>query len=153
MSEASKYQMNFSGQFTGSQLVVGEHNTAEQHVTLPAGGRLDPQELEVLTQQLAQLRDQVTAQLAGDDRQQALAMVDDLEAQTLSPQEPEPRRLARVYRWFLNNGPDVAESISSLLLGPLVGKLVGGGTSAMAAALGADTSSRGHEPAAVPVDQ
>lgn len=138
MSEQGKYQVSFSGQFRESQLAVGEHNVLEQRVGLAASERLDPVELQALVRELAAMRELVAARASAEQREEALGRVGELEAATVAADEPEPGRLARGYRWFLQNVPDVAESVSSLLLGPLVGKLVGGGTGAMAAALGAD---------------
>jgi hypothetical protein len=138
MSEQGKYQVSFPGQFHESQISVGEHNVLNQQLGRAATERLDPAELRALAAELARVRELVAARTSPEGREEALGQVGQLEAATVGADEPEPRRLARVYRWFLNNAPDVAESVASLLLGPLVGKLVGGGTGAVAAALGAD---------------
>jgi hypothetical protein len=87
-------------------------------------------------QEFSALRDLVASRVSPDQQQAALTQVGELEAATLSTEEPEPRRLARLYRWFVDNAPGLAESVATLLLGPLVGKLVGGGAGAMAATLG-----------------
>lgn len=135
MGDQAKYQANFTGQFFGNQISVGEHNTLEQHATFAAAQRLDPAELASLMEEFSALRDLVATRLSGDQQQAALTQVGELEAATLAAEEPEPRRLARLYRWFVDNAPALAESVATLLLGPLVGKLVGGGAGAMAATL------------------
>jgi hypothetical protein len=142
MNEQSKYQVSFSGQFKESQVAVGEHNTLDQRIGTAASERLEPTELEALRRDLASLHEQVARGAPSGQRDQALEQVGQLVAGTVAADEPEPGRLARVYRWFVRNAPDLAESVASLLLGPLVGKLVGGGAGVMAAALGADERRR-----------
>jgi len=131
-----KYQANFPGQFVGTQIAVGEHNTLEQKTSFAAHERLDPDELASLMQEFSALRDLVTTRVSPERREAALTQVGELETATISSDEPEPRRLALLYRWFVDNVPVLAESVATLLLGPLVGKLVGGGAGAMAATLG-----------------
>jgi hypothetical protein len=146
MSEGPKYQANFSGQFTGSQVAMGENNRLQQRVGL-AAAQLDPDELTELARQLTALKGEISARTPETQRAAALEYVAELEQGTLSEDHPQPGALARVYRWFVGNVPDLAETVSTLLLGPLVGKLVGGGAGAMAAAMGADlprSETRGH---------
>jgi hypothetical protein len=138
MNEQAKYQVSFPGQFHESQISVGDHNALEQRIGTAARERLGPRELETLARELGRVRELAAAQSGPLTRDEALSRVDELEAATIGADQPEPGRLARVYRWFVENAPDVAESVSSLLLGPLVGKLVGAGSGAIAAALGAD---------------
>jgi hypothetical protein len=97
---------------------------------------------EALRRDLASLHEQVARGAPSGQRDEALEQVAQLVAGSVAADEPEPGRLARVYRWFTQNAPDLAESVASLLLGPLVGKLVGGGAGVMAAALGADERQR-----------
>jgi len=136
MADQPKYQANFPGQFVGTQIAVGEHNRLEHHASFAARERLDPVDLASLMQEFSGLRDLVATRVSPDQREAALTQVGELEAATLSADQPEPRRLARLYRWFVENAPALAESVATLLLGPLVGKLVGGGAGAMAATLG-----------------
>jgi hypothetical protein len=138
MSDQPKYQVSFSGDLQQNQVVIGDNNTVQQQIGLAARERLDDRELQTLIGELAAIRELVAAGAPGDLREQALGQVDELQAGTTAADHPEPSRLARVYRWFLHNAPDLAESVSTILLGPLVGKLVGGGAGAMATALGAD---------------
>jgi hypothetical protein len=138
MSDQPKFQVSFSGDLRQNQVVIGDNNTVQQQIGLAARERLDDGELQTLIAELAGVRELVAARAPGDVRDQALGQVDELRAGTTAADHPEPSRLARVYRWFLDNVPDLAESVSTILLGPVVGKLVGGGAGAMAAALGAD---------------
>jgi hypothetical protein len=138
MSEQGKYEVSFSGTFSESQFSVGDHNLLQQRVGEAARERLEPAEVEALARDLRDIRDRTAAQTPPDRRDEALSRVGELEATTMGADHPEPARIARVYRWFLRNAPDIAESVSTLLLGPLVGKLVGGGTGAIAAAVGAE---------------
>ena len=94
--------------------------------------------MEALARDLRNIRDLVEAESPREGRDEALSRVGELEAATIGADHLEPTRIARVYRWFLRNAPDIAESVSTLLLGPLVGKLVGGPSGAIAAALGAE---------------
>jgi hypothetical protein len=123
---------------------MGEDIELEQRVGLAASERLDSTELGALLREFASLRDLVPAWVPAEQRDDALSHIRELQAATVSADQPEPGRLARLHRWFLDNVPGLAESVSTLLLGPLVGKLVGGGTGAMAAALGTGEQKRPH---------
>ena len=114
---------------------MGESNTLEQRVEMTAGRRLDPDELAALNNQIAALRDLVAAHVPAERRDDALQNIDEIKAATAVADKTDPGRLSRAYGWFLDNAPDLAGSVAALLLGPLVGKLVGGGAGAMAAAL------------------
>lgn len=143
MSDEPRYQPIFSGQFRdGVQIAVGQGNQQDQRIEAAPGERLDATELEALKRELDAIRALVAMRASHENQDAALGRIDELESATVGAAEPEPRRIARVYRWFLDNVPDLAESVSSLLLGPLVGKLVGGGAGAMAAALGAEAKPR-----------
>lgn len=145
MSDQPKYQVSFPGQFSATQIAVGEGNTLQQTVSPTVRERLDASELAELEGRLRDLRQAVAGWSETDRRGEALQRVDELQAATLAADEPEPGRLARVYRWFLDNAPALAESVSTLLLGPVVGKLIGGGTGAMAAALNAGHPDASHD--------
>jgi hypothetical protein len=138
MSDQPKYQATFSGQFTGSQVAMGEQNKLDQHVNQTVGGGLSQQELAALMSQLTGLRERVAVEVPADRREEALRQIGDIEAAAVAQEKPEPGRLARVHQWFLNNAPDIAEGVAVVLLGPLVARLVGGGAGAIAAALGAE---------------
>lgn len=149
MTDQPKYQVNFPGQFMGSQVAVGEKNKLEQQVAMTAGGRLTPDEMSQLTAELAGLRESVIANTPPDRQQAAMTELRELENAVVAEDPPEPGQLKRTYTWFLNNAPDLAGGVASLLLGPLVGKLVAGGSGAIAAALGASVE-REHKLGAVP---
>lgn len=150
MSDQPKYQANFPGQFMGSQVAVGEKNKLEQHVDMTAGGRLTSEETARLTAELATLRERVTADVPPERRQAAIDELAGLKSAVVGKDSPDPSRLKRVHTWFLNNAPDLAGAVASLLLGPLVGKIVAGGTGAMAAAFGASDEPHGAQAAPHP---
>lgn len=135
MTDQPKYQANFSGQFMGSQVAMGEDNKLEQHVQQTVGGGLSPEELAALKSQLGGLRERVGVNVPADRRDEALRQIGVIEDAAVAPEKPEPGRLARVYHWFLNNAPDIAEGVGVVLLGPLMARLLGGGAGVLVAAL------------------
>jgi hypothetical protein len=139
MSESdNKFNVTFSGKFDRSQFAVGDHAVLTMNAGRAATSSLAPEQLAELRQQIAALQAQVAAEAPADKREQALGMVDELAQATVAADEPDVSRLRRIARWFGSNAPELAGAVTSLLLGPLVGTLVGGAGGLAAALLSDD---------------
>ena len=93
----------------------------------------------VSADELAELRDaldgfraDVEATLPTPQRTGALARVDELEEALTAP-EPDPTTVGLVLRWFHRHAPTLAGGVVSVLVHPVVGKLVAAAGDAVAA--------------------
>jgi hypothetical protein len=113
-----KYNLQF-GNVTESQFVIGDYNTVTQKVGLT------PQETAELRTVFSDLRTTVAEQAQPEQRDQALAQAEELERAVVAEQ-PDPGRIRKVLRWFKDNAPQLAGTVVSVVVNPLVGKVVEG---------------------------
>lgn len=111
------------GTITGDvsgQVAIGKHIQQESTVT----GPLTPQERGELERMLAELRTRVASEAPPEQREAALERVGEIEAE-LASEKPDPITLAYVRQWFVKKLPGLASAVVSVVVHPLVGKLVG----------------------------
>lgn len=127
MNDEPKFRVTVSGgTFTNSQIAIGERIT--QTMANPgaaATSRLSPAELDELKAGLEQLIADARTQTPDDRRDAALQHVEALAGETVGADEPDVGRIARIGRWFAQNAPELAGAVTTLILGPQVGALVG----------------------------
>jgi hypothetical protein len=105
--------------------VIGDYNTVAQRVGLT------PQETAELKSLFDETRRKVEAEAPPEQRQEALAQTEELE-RTVVAEQPDPGRIRNILGWFKKNAPQVAGTIVSLVINPLVGKVVEGAGEAIA---------------------
>jgi len=111
-----KYNVQF-GNVTQSQVVVGDYNTVSQKVGLT------PEETAELKSVFGDLKTTIAEQAPEDRRDEALAQADELEHAVVAA-EPDPGRIRKAIRWFRDNAPQLAGTVASVVINPLVGKVV-----------------------------
>ena len=82
-----------------------------------------PQEMEELRQLLAQLRSKVESETPADKKNAALERVNELE-QAVTEKKPDLSTMEYVRNWFVKNAPGVAGAVVSVVVHPIVGRLV-----------------------------
>ncbi len=122
--EAGKFNLQI-GTVTGSQVIVGDYNTVSQRIGLT------PAETDQLRSLFTGLRSGVSANAPAGVQPEAETQVAELEAALVSEQ-PDPGRVRRVLRWFRENAPQLAGAVVSVVINPLVGKVVEGAGAAIA---------------------
>src|SRR3954451_752978 len=105
------------GSVSQSQIVTGDYATVSQQVGLSAD------EVDQLKATFDGLRDQVEAQAPPEQRDEALAQAAEVEAAVVAPQ-PDPGRFKRALAWFRANAPQLAGTVASVVVSPIVGKVV-----------------------------
>ncbi len=80
-------------------------------------------DLEALRALFAGLRERVAAEALPELADEAQAQVDTLE-QVTTAKEPDLSTIERVRDWFVEHLPSVAGSVTSLLVNPVLGKVV-----------------------------
>lgn len=120
-----------TGTITNSQVAVGNANVQTQTVTTT----VTEAEIGELRALFACLKEQVvTADVPADRRVAAIEQVAALEQATLGD-EPDLTTMRKVGRWFADNLPALAGSVTGLLVHPTVGKIVGAAGDALMAEL------------------
>lgn len=120
-----KYSIQITGDLNQSQVVVGDYNTVSQKVGL------SPQETAELRAVFDELRSAVAAKAPPDQRETALSEAAELEAAIVTDR-PQPRRVREALTWFRDNAPQLAGAVLSVVVNPLVGKVVEGAGQAIA---------------------
>jgi hypothetical protein len=138
MSDNPKYKVDFSGTFTQSQFSVGDHAALTMTAGAAAASRLSDAQLAELRSEIAKLAEDVEARVPDGQREAALQQVEAIAEATIGADEVDVPRLKRVTRWFAKNAPELAEGVTGLLFGPVVGALVGRAGGLAAALLGGD---------------
>jgi hypothetical protein len=80
-------------------------------------------EIEALRGIFGQLRAQVAAEAPPELAEEAQAQVDALE-KAVAAEEPDVSAMERARGWFLKHLPSVAGTVTSLLVNPILGKVV-----------------------------
>jgi len=81
------------------------------------------QEMEELRELIAQLRNKVESETPADKKDAALERVDELE-QAVTDKKPDLSTMEYVRNWFVKNLPGVAGAVVSIVVHPIVGRLV-----------------------------
>ena len=124
MSDAGKFNINI-GSVTDSQVVVGDYATVSQQIGLT------PDEVSELRGVFDGLKREVESQVPPEQREEALAQAAEVEASVVAG-EPDPSRFKRALAWFRANAPGLAGTVASVVVSPIVGKVVEGAGDAIA---------------------
>ena len=111
--------VNIKGDVSG-QIVVGNNNSVTKSIQNAA---VTPAELVELRKLLGELRSKVQVEAALDKKDAALEKVAELE-QAVLEERPDLSTMEYVRNWFGKHLPGLAGTVVSVLVHPVVGKLV-----------------------------
>lgn len=120
---------NISGNISGGQVAVGKDIAQNQTVGTAA---ITNEELAELRTAFSEVAAEVEAQAPPERRAAAIERVAELEEAVLAD-EPDVTTIQYVGRWFRSNLPQLAGSVLSIVVHPIVGKLVGAAGDALVA--------------------
>jgi hypothetical protein len=123
---------NITGNISGGQVAVGKDIAQNQTVGTAA---VTTEELAQLRTAFSELATQVQAQAPPQRRAAAVERVAELE-QALLADEPDITTVQYIGRWFRSNLPQLAGAVVSIVVNPIVGKLVGAAGDALVAEFG-----------------
>jgi hypothetical protein len=126
---ASKISATINGAVSG-QVAVGNHISLVSTTVKPA--LPDQADLAVLRQMLAGLKERVAAETPPEKQAAALERVAELE-EALTAEKPDLSTMEYVQGWFTRHLPGVAGAVVSVIVNPIVGKLVEAAGEALAA--------------------
>jgi len=109
------------------QLAAG-HNI--QQISTKTKSNVTKAEIEELRQLLAELRTQIEAKANPEKKEAALERVDELE-QAIAEKKPDLTTMEYVKNWFAKHLPGLAGTVTSVVLHPIVGRLVEAGGDAL----------------------
>ena len=112
---------NISGRVSG-QAAVGKDIKQTQAIGNPRT-EVTEADLATLRQALAKLRVQVEGGAPPEKKDAALERVNELE-EAVTAKEPDLSTMEYVRNWFVKNAPKLAGVVSSVVVNPIVGKLV-----------------------------
>jgi hypothetical protein len=119
-----------SGDISG-QVAVGKGITQIRTIGT-ARPEVTEAELAELRQALADLKAEVVAEAPADKKAAALERVEEL-GEALTAEEPDLPTMEYVKRWFAKNLPGLAGAVTSVIVHPIVGKLMEAAGDALAA--------------------
>jgi hypothetical protein len=120
--DAISGNVNVTGANTG-QIAIGTQIEQRQALGDAAVAAITEAEREQVRLAFAQLREQVAAQAPPEQRTAAVERVEELQ-ETVFSDKPDLTTIQYVTRWFRHNLPSLAGSVTSLVVHPLVGRLV-----------------------------
>ncbi len=115
----SDINVTIDGNISG-QVAVGQNINQTQTVVHSS---VTSQEMDELRGLLAQLRTKVESETPAEQKDAALERVDELEL-AVTDKKPDLSTMEYVRNWFVKNLPGVAGAVVSIVVHPIVGKLV-----------------------------
>src|SRR5215467_10489752 len=125
MSDEQKSGKNYSVKIGGDvsgQIAVGDGVT-QVHTTGAARPEVTEADLSAIKQMLEGLKAQVELQAPPDKKDEAFHQVQELH-EAISSKEPDLDRMSGVKSWFKRNIPTLAGTVVSVIVNPIVGKVV-----------------------------
>lgn len=104
------------------QMAIGENINQTQ--SIQAGTlNITEQDVKLLADLIAALKQQVSSDAPPEKKESALERVAELE-KAITAKEPDLSTMEYVKNWFVKNIPQLAGAVTSLVVNPIVGKLV-----------------------------
>ena len=118
--EGDVIKATITGDVSG-QVAVGKDIVQQQ--TVGARPQVTEADIAAIRQMLDDLRAQVAAQAPDDKKDAALERVDELE-EAITAEEPDLTTMEYVKKWFAKHLPQLAGAVTSVVVNPIVGKVV-----------------------------
>ncbi|HEX9387085.1 MAG TPA: hypothetical protein VF918_12255 [Anaerolineales bacterium] len=119
-------QVTVGGDVSG-QLAAGENIT---QISTKTTGEVTKAELEEFRQLLTSLRSKIEVEVQPDKKEAAFERVGELE-HAITEKKPDLSTMEYVRNWFIKNLPGLAGAVTSVVVHPIVGKLVEAGGDAL----------------------
>lgn len=103
------------------QVAVGKNIHQEQQIG--SGNKISPDDLQQVQQLFADLKQQIALNAPSDKKDSALERVDELQQEVVN-QKPSLSTFEYIRNWFAKNLPSMAGAVASVVVNPIVGKVV-----------------------------
>jgi hypothetical protein len=128
MPDKPKKLSNVSGDYivanigpNSSQVAVGKNIHQEQQIG--SGNKIGPEELQQVEQLFADLKQQIAQNTPAEKKDAALERVAELHQEVIS-KKPSLSTFEYMRNWFAKNLPSMAGAVASVVVNPIVGKVV-----------------------------
>ncbi len=124
-SQQPNIKISTGGDNSG-QLAIGDNNSQEYTSLVNSqntAASQAPADLATLRQMFATLKTQVAETAPADKKASALERIDELE-DAITAEEPDLTTMDYIKRWFVKNLPTLSGAVTSVVIHPIVGKLV-----------------------------
>jgi len=128
--EGDVIKATITGDVSG-QVAVGKGIKQEQTISV-VKPEVTEEDLAALRAMLAELKAKVEAEAPPDKKEAAVERLQELE-EAVTSKEPDLTTMEYVKRWFARNLPSLAGAVTSVVVHPIVGKLVEAAGDAVAA--------------------
>lgn len=108
---------------SGEQVSVGGQGNILNQTLGTAQSEVTEADLEVLRRLLANVKAQVKAEAPPEKSRAALERLDELEV-AVTAKEPDLSTMEYIKNWFFKNLPTLSGAVTSIVIHPIVGKLV-----------------------------
>ena len=116
------YNVTIGDVGSGGQIAVGDANVQTSHVG-DTKIEITQADLSELNRLVAELTEKVKAEAPAEKKDEAVQQVEELK-EAINPQKPDVSRMRRVANWFKTHIPMLAGSVVSVIVNPIVGKVV-----------------------------
>jgi len=103
------------------QVAVGKNIHQEQQIG--SGNQISSEDLQQVEKLFADLKQHIAQNAPPDKKDAALERVSELKEEVVS-QKPSPSTFEYLGNWFAKNVPSVAGAVTSVVVNPIVGKVV-----------------------------
>ena len=117
----SSIQAHISGSVNG-QIAIGNNINQTQH-TQYGSSSLSDYDLQILQDLFTDLKNQIGSIVPIDKQATALEKTIELE-EAIASEQPDVTTIEYVRNWFVKNVPQLAGTVTGLVVNPIVGKLV-----------------------------
>ena len=122
-SQQPNIKISIGGNNSG-QLAIGDNNSQEYTSLVNSQNAAPaPADLATLRQMFVTLKNQVSAAAPADKKASALERIDELE-EAITAEDPDLTTMDYIKRWFVKNLPTLSGAVTSVVVHPIVGKLV-----------------------------
>ena len=122
-SQQPNIKITIGGDNSG-QFAIGDNNSQQSLVNSQnTTAATSPADLATLRHMFATLKTQVAEAAPEDKKASALERIDELE-DAIAADEPDLTTMDYVKRWFMKNLPTLSGAVTSVVIHPIVGKLV-----------------------------
>ena len=118
---SEKTTVSVAGNVNG-QVAIGENITQNQRIQTGRAA-VSEADLETLRGLIADLKAQIASTAPVDKQATALEKASELE-EAITTEKPDVSTMEYVRNWFVKNIPQLAGAVTSLVINPIVGKLV-----------------------------
>ncbi len=116
-----------SGDISGSQITLGDNNVvvrgSSNQVSQAKSSGISQAEYQMLLAEFSKLKQQIELKVSPEKKAEALEKAGELRSAVMG-KKPDPSQMASVREWFVRNAPGIAGAVTSLVVNPIVDKLV-----------------------------